>query len=235
MTTADLVAERHDGPVDERSTTTSPTSGSRATRDLPLSYRFEPGAEDDGVTVQVPLALLARLQPNGFDWQVPGLRDELVTALIKSLPKAIRRNVVPAADWARKLMEDAPAEGSEDTTLTRVPRRPDPAHDLHPGLGRRLRSRPGARPPQVTFVVLDERGRPVARSKDLAGLQHKLKTRSRDSVAHALVHTPHALERDGLTAWDFDRSPTTSTRHWRATPSAPTRRSSITAHPCPSG
>ncbi|TFC04725.1 DUF3418 domain-containing protein [Cryobacterium adonitolivorans] len=73
-----------------------------------LSYRFEPGEEDDGVTVQVPLALLARLSPTGFDWQVPGLRADLVTSLIKSLPKAIRRNVVPAADWAVRLLAELP-------------------------------------------------------------------------------------------------------------------------------
>jgi ATP-dependent helicase HrpA len=73
-----------------------------------LSYRFEPGAEDDGVTVQVPLALLARVSPTGFDWQVPGLRADLVTSLIKSLPKAIRRNVVPAADWAVRLLAELP-------------------------------------------------------------------------------------------------------------------------------
>ncbi|TFD82563.1 ATP-dependent RNA helicase HrpA [Cryobacterium fucosi] len=73
-----------------------------------LRYRFEPGEEDDGVTVQIPLALLARLSPAGFDWQVPGLRAELVTALIKSLPKSIRRNVVPAADWAARLLTELP-------------------------------------------------------------------------------------------------------------------------------
>src|SRR5690606_35850016 len=73
-----------------------------------LKYRFEPGAEDDGVTVQLPLELLPGLRPEGFDWLVPGLREELVTALIKALPKAIRRSVVPAADWAARLMPELP-------------------------------------------------------------------------------------------------------------------------------
>ena len=58
---------------------------------LKLRYRFDPGAPDDGVTAIVPLPLLARLDPVGFDWQVPGLRTELVTALLRSLPKAVRR------------------------------------------------------------------------------------------------------------------------------------------------
>jgi ATP-dependent helicase HrpA len=62
---------------------------------------------------------------------------------------------------------------------------------------------------RVTFAVVDERGRQVAASKDLEALQHKLKTRARASVAHAYVRTPNALERDGLTSWDFDALPST--------------------------
>jgi HrpA-like RNA helicase len=73
---------------------------------LSLAYRFEPGSPEDGVSVVVPLPLLAALRPDGFDWQVPGLRAELMTALLKALPKAIRRHVVPAADWAAKLGDD---------------------------------------------------------------------------------------------------------------------------------
>src|SRR5690606_12410431 len=142
---------------------------------LRLSYRFEPGAEDDGVTVTVPLALLPRLETAGFDWQVPGLREELVAALIKSLPKAIRRNVVPAADWARRLLEGAPDDAPTDMSLreylaeqirrqTYTPVDPEdfdldrvPAH---------LR---------VSFAVVDERVRRLATSKELTGLQSKLK------------------------------------------------------------
>jgi ATP-dependent helicase HrpA len=92
-----------------------------------LSYRFEPGAEDDGVTVQIPLALLARVSPTGFDWQVPGLRADLVTSLIKSLPKAIRRNVVPAADWAVRLLAELPdAPGVVRSPVEPVERRTEP-------------------------------------------------------------------------------------------------------------
>jgi ATP-dependent helicase HrpA len=176
-----------------------------------LGYRFEPGAEDDGVTVEVPLPLLARLSAAGFDWQVPGLRADLVTALIKSLPKAIRRNVVPAADWAARLLAELPSgpvvepDGSsfpetlaaliqrltyvpvtaQDFDLTRVP-----AH---------LR---------MTFRVVDERGKPLAEGKDLRELQRRLGSRARESVAAASVaHTPNAIERSGLTTWDFAELP----------------------------
>jgi ATP-dependent helicase HrpA len=71
---------------------------------LPLSYRFEPGAPDDGVTVTVPLAALPRLNAEDFLWQVPGLRLDAVTALIRSLPKVVRRTVVPAPDRARSAL-----------------------------------------------------------------------------------------------------------------------------------
>ena len=71
---------------------------------LPLTYRFEPGAADDGVTVHVPVDVLARLGGDEFAWQVPALREELVTALIRSLPKDLRRNFVPAPDTARAVL-----------------------------------------------------------------------------------------------------------------------------------
>ena len=72
--------------------------------ELPLTYRFEPGAADDGVTVHVPIDVLARLGGDEFAWQVPALREELVTELIRSLPKNLRRNFVPAPDTARAVM-----------------------------------------------------------------------------------------------------------------------------------
>jgi ATP-dependent helicase HrpA len=72
--------------------------------ELPLTYRFEPGAADDGVTVHVPIDVLARLGGDEFAWQVPALREELVTALIRSLPKELRRNFVPAPDTARAVL-----------------------------------------------------------------------------------------------------------------------------------
>ncbi|VEI45125.1 ATP-dependent RNA helicase [Actinobacillus equuli] len=67
---------------------------------LKLSYQFEIGKDHDGVTVHIPLPLLNQVEPEGFDWQIPGLRHELVVALIKSLPKATRRNFVPAPNYA---------------------------------------------------------------------------------------------------------------------------------------
>ena len=181
-----------------------------------VTYRFEPGADDDGVTVMVPVAALAGLTPTGFDWQVPGLRTELVTALIKTLPKAIRRNVVPAADWASRLLAELPPDAPDEVPLTeylatqirRLTYTPVDASDFD--LSRvptHLR---------INFAVVNERGTVVARSPELAALQHKLKSRARETVARVASRGSSALpgravvstlERDGLTDWTFGDLP----------------------------
>ena len=108
---------------------------------LPLTYRFEPGAADDGVTVHVPIDVLARLGGDEFAWQVPALREELVTALIRSLPKDLRRNFVPAPDTARAVLtEHRPGRGA---AAGLVAARIAPSH-RRCGADRRLR--PGQAP-----------------------------------------------------------------------------------------
>ncbi len=209
MTRAQLAADvAHPEEVQTRLEGGYPKFWEQDDQRLTLTYRFEPGAEDDGVTLQIPLALLPRLNPAGFDWQVSGLRHELVAALIKALPKAIRRNVVPAADWAKRLMEESPPEGSDEVSLLEFL-----AHQIQ-----RQTYTPVEvedfdldRVPEhlkITFTVVGDNGRQLASSKDLRSLQHKLKTRTRESVAKAHVSTPNAVERSGLTAWDFDVLPT---------------------------
>lgn len=203
MTRENLVEDEPDAePIDE---TSYPTHWQQGDQRLGLGYHFVPGEADDGVTVQVPLALLARLSPTGFDWQVPGLREELVTALIKSLPKAIRRTVVPAADWARRLVAELPPEpdGGLTARLAEVIHAktyvPITAADFD------LERVPAHL--RVTFSVLDERGRQLASGKDLDALQRQLKSSVRESVARASVAVHSELERTGLTGWDFDELP----------------------------
>src|SRR5207248_2841470 len=90
-----------------------PDSWTQGTQVFKLTYQFEPGADADGVTVHIPLPVLNQVEPAGFDWQIPGLREELVTELIRSLPKPIRRSFVPAPNYAKALLERLPArEGS---------------------------------------------------------------------------------------------------------------------------
>ena len=177
-----------------------PTRWTQGDQTLTLAYRFEPGAPDDGVAVIVPLALLASIRPDGFDWQVPGLRPDLVTALLRALPKSIRRHVVPAADWAAKFAEDLAGAGPEShaglppTTLAaalaklvqRVANQPVTADDFE------MHRVPAHLRP--TFRVVDERGRPVGSGRDLRELQQSLSGRARESVATRLAAPPSAVK-----------------------------------------
>jgi ATP-dependent helicase HrpA len=211
LTTNDLIENADEAEVDD---TKFPTTWTRGDQTLSLTYRFEPGTDDDGVTVAVPLPLLAGLRPEGFDWQVPGMRDELVTALIKSLPKPIRRNVVPAADWARRLLEAAPA----DPASAALDDGPALTEFLAREIVRLTYTTVSANdfdldrvPPhlRVTFAVIDELGKKVGANKSLRSLQASLKPVARESVARAVERPTDTLERSSITRWDFgelDRS-----------------------------
>jgi ATP-dependent helicase HrpA len=162
---------------------------------LPLSYRFEPGATDDGVTVHVPVAVLARLGGEAFGWQVPALREELLTALIRSLPKDLRRSFVPAPDTARALLADLdPGEESLLEAVQRELRRysgilvPLSAFDLEK-IPAHLR---------VTFAIEGPGGAELARGKDLSALQRQLAGQTRRAVVDAVAE---GLERHGLCEW----------------------------------
>jgi ATP-dependent helicase HrpA len=171
---------------------------------LPLTYQFEPGTDADGVTVHVPVAALNRLTPAGFDWQVPGLRLEVLTALLRTLPKDLRKQFVPAPDTAQALLErlgsdvgDRPltdAMGDELFAMTRVDVPPD-AWDL------------AKVPPhlRMTFRVEDATGTTVGEGKDLTALSARLAPAVRRTVAAAAA----SVERRGLTGWSFGELPTT--------------------------
>jgi ATP-dependent helicase HrpA len=169
-----------------------------------LSYEFSPGSTVDGVAVDVPIAALAPLSPDPFGWQVPGLREELVTALIRSLPKAIRREFAPAPDHAR----DA---------LARLAPYTEPLLD---GLERELHRMTGVAVPRSawdlsrvpdhlrpTFRVLGEDGATLASGKDLLGLKESLRDESRAAVSAAAG----GIERTGLTDWTIGTLPRTVT------------------------
>jgi ATP-dependent helicase HrpA len=165
---------------------------------LPVSYRFAPGTDDDGVTVHVPVDVLARLGGDAFAWQVPALREELVTALLRSLPKDLRRNFVPVPDTARAVLE-AVVPGQEpllDAVQRELHRRtgvlvPIDAFDLT-----KLPSHL-----QVTFAIERPDGTELARGTDLAALQEQLAAPVRRAVAAVVAGE---LERTGLRDWPAD-------------------------------
>ncbi len=163
--------------------------------ELRLSYRFEPGSESDGVTVHVPLRALAALRDEGFDWLVPAFRLELVTALIRSLPKELRRQLVPAPEVAAAVLPllrprrgrfvDAVAAALSAVRPVRVPPEAFDTSRLAPHL-------------RMRFRVEDERGAVVGEADSLAELRERLAPRLRAALASAA----RGLERRGLTSWD---------------------------------
>jgi ATP-dependent helicase HrpA len=173
---------------------------------LPLSYRFEPGTATDGVSVRVPVPVLNQVDAGRFSWHVPGLRAELVTALLRSLPKALRRNFVPAPDVARAVLANLPDDGDEP---------------LLDALERELRRMTGVvvsreawqldQVPdhlKITFRVVDEREQPLAQGKDLGELRRRLHREVRETLSAAAT----GVERTGLLSWDIGTLPRTVER-----------------------
>ena len=165
-----------------------------------LSYAFEPGAAADGVTIDVPLAVLNRVTPEDFAWQVPGLRLELVIALIKSLPKPLRKQLVPAPDTARLLLEQlSPREEHLLPALTRAVRAVRGVHIPVEEWGLD-RVSDHLRP---TFRVVAEDGEVLGQGKDLRVLQDDLSK----PVQAAIASVAGDLERSGLTSWTVEEIP----------------------------
>jgi ATP-dependent helicase HrpA len=183
---------------------------------LPLRYEFDSDTSEDGVVVEVPVRLLDRVDPAMFEWHIPGLRRELVTALVRSLPKAVRKALMPIADTVEELLAELdPAEGGLIEPLRQAVMRktglavaPD-AFDLD-SLPHHLRPR---------FRVVDDDAGEIAAGESLAALKEDLLREARATVGQAT----HELERSGITAWDFGELPR------RVELTGPTR--SVTAFP----
>lgn len=149
---------------------------------LPLSYAFEPGHHSDGVTVDVPVAALNQVDPTPFTWQVPGLREELVTALIRTLPRNLRRNFSPAPDHAKAVLARLRGETGRRPLLDVLEDELGRMRDVHI----RREDWELERLPEhltVTFRVLDESGAELARDTDLDRLRRALAPKVREELA----------------------------------------------------
>ncbi|HNH87771.1 MAG TPA: DUF3418 domain-containing protein, partial [Thiobacillaceae bacterium] len=172
---------------------------------FPLAYRFDPGAADDGVTLLVPLAALNQVPSLPCEWLVPGLLEEKLAALIKSLPQSLRRACVPVPEFARA--------AAAALTAARLPSHPSPLTDsLADFLGRatgqaipRDAWRPEALPPHLTmnFRVLDAHNRILAEGRDLPALRRQLGGQASETLRQAAAPG----ERDGISRWDFGDLP----------------------------
>ncbi len=166
---------------------------------LPLTYSFEPGSPADGVTVHVGTDVLSRVRPDGFDWQVPGLREDLVTAYLRSLPKSVRRLLVPvpehAAATVRVLRERGlgPGDGPLTKVLAAVLR------ETH-GVAIGDEDWEPERVPdhlRMRFSVENESGRVVSSGRSLA----EVRDRAAPSVRREVAAAGADIERSGLRTW----------------------------------
>lgn len=170
--------------------------------ELPLSYQFEPGHVDDGVSISVPVALLNQLPQAPLDWLVPGLIEDKLVALIKSLPKSLRRNFVPAPDFAAAVLDSINyRQGNLFQVLAHQLQRmmgsPFPPNELSEDkLADHLR---------MNIRVMDENTKLIAQSRNLSELKEQFSDHATDSFSIALPASH--LERSGISDWDFDDLP----------------------------
>ncbi len=168
---------------------------------LRLTYQFEPGTAADGVTVHIPLPILNQVKEEGFDWQIPGIRHELIVALIKSLPKPIRRNFVPAPNYASAFLERVPqVEGSlldklenelrrmTGVTVDRESWQLDQVADHL----------------KMTFRVVGDKNKMLAESKDLNKLKENLKEKVQETLSAV---ADDGIEQQDLHIWSFGDLP----------------------------
>ncbi len=198
LTVDDLVDPDADVPDEE----TFPRKWQYGNVAMPLAYEFDPASDNDGVTIEIRIADLDRIDPAIFEWQVPGLREGLVVALIRSLPKALRKRLSPIPETAHSVLEghDAGIGGLMAVLRRELTRRagvpiPFDAFDMDRIPAHLLPS----------FRIVDETGETLAEGSDLAALRDELGSKARTAVER----TGHEIETSGHTAWGFDDLPST--------------------------
>ncbi|HUO07579.1 MAG TPA: DUF3418 domain-containing protein [Phycisphaerae bacterium] len=177
---------------------------------LPVTYRYEPGDVMDGVMLTVPMAALAQLRGDRYEWLVPGMLEEKIAALLRGLPGALRRNFVPVPQWAKgaEASLNNTEGGSQETDVS-----------LRDALAAYLRRQTGVEITgadfaekelpeflRMNFRVMDDTGRPLALSRDLSMLQRKFATQAAHSFA-GVGGTDRRFQRDGIVRWDFGDLP----------------------------
>ena len=175
---------------------------------LPLRYHFEPNAHDDGVTVVIPLPVLNQVEEVGFDWLVPGLRHDLIVGMIRTLPKRLRRNFVPAPNFAEACLADISETDKNSRPVSIVE-----------AVSHKLRKMTGVtideeewnldqldKHLKMHFAVVNDKGEDIATGDDL----HQLKGQCAGQVKQTFekAATPE-LERSDISEWDFDKLPET--------------------------
>ncbi len=173
---------------------------------LPLEYHFEPGGEIDGVALAIPVALLNQVENIGFDYLVPGLQHELVVALIRALPKTLRRNFVPAPQFADAVVASLePGKGSFIEQISkqllrmtgvRVEKEQWDLDNIPAHL-------------KFGFRVVDENNKTIAHGHDLEALKVQLQGKVKKTLVQV---AEKGIERKDITHWDFGELPESYTK-----------------------
>jgi ATP-dependent helicase HrpA len=212
------------GPEDLRGEETAafdvaafPDSLSFANRRLPLTYAYRPGQEEDGVTLTLSVRDAEALPSAALDWVVPGHLEEKVLHLLKALPTGQRRRLIPLADTARAAVEAvakrARERGHQESLAEALAAH---LHEVHQVAAdpRLWVGKPLPDHLRVRVQVVDERGQPLAASRDFAELRRRLEERLRALSADVAREDPSAWsraraawEREGQTAWTFGEIP----------------------------
>lgn len=168
---------------------------------LPLTYNFAPGDVDDGISVNVPVGILNQISEQGFDWLIPALRLELITALIRSLPKQQRKNFVPAPNYAQACFDTIDASSGSITDA----------------MAKQLLRMTGVRLPEdcfdwtslpehlkMNFKVINHKGKLLKQGRDLAQLKDELQGKVKESIKQV---ADKGIERENIKEWDFKAIP----------------------------
>lgn len=170
---------------------------------LPLSYQFDIGDKRDGVTITIPINILNQVKNRGFDWQVPGFREDLLIALIKSLPKSLRKNLVPAPNYAQAFLNrvgatDQPLLETLETEFRKMTGVKITNEDWQ------LDQIPDYL--KMSFSIVDN-NKEIAFGKDLDKLKEQLKTQVQQALSSLTEKKSISLEQDNLTDWNFGTLP----------------------------
>ena len=180
---------------------------------LPLNYNFEPGKKDDGISVKVPAAALNQLSPNSFDYLVPGMLEEKITEFIRSLPKQVRKQFVPAPEYAKSCLESINKDRVENPNNISTPA------SLVYAIAEALRKITGHRIAedllesfqfsdhmQMRYEVVDESGKLIKAGRNLEDLKQTVSYKTTTNPAKA---KNNSIERSNITEWDFKPLPET--------------------------
>jgi ATP-dependent helicase HrpA len=168
---------------------------------LPLEYHLEPGTDQDGITLTVPKEGLNQVDPHRLGWLVPGLLEQKIVAMIKSLPKAIRRAFVPAPETAKLVLQQIRfGEGDFNQAvaraLSKIAGEPIPVEEFQlDRLPSHLR---------MNVRVIDGGGQALASGRDIEAIRRQMGAEA--SASFSALDTG-AWNRDGITAWDFGDLP----------------------------